>query len=248
MRNAPPAALNNILVRVLAFRHGPHEHLGWICDALDAHGIAYDYTDSYQIADERRLRNAGALIFLGGTMSVNDDLPFIHREVDHIRAAVIRGQPVLGICLGAQLIAKALGARVYKNTVTEIGWAPVTFTSAAPHDPLFAHLPRSETVFHWHGDTFDLPDGAELLASSAHCRHQAFRLGDRVYGLQFHLEVTPAMIVQWCAEDAACGDAREVKKPIDSGADAEQSGKLARLVFNRWCSLVKEHAACGASR
>jgi GMP synthase-like glutamine amidotransferase len=245
LRNAPPQALNNILVRVLAFRHGPHENLGWIGEALGAHGIAYDYTDSYETADEHRVRDAGALIFLGGSMSVNDDLPFIHREVDHIRGAIIRAQPVLGICLGAQLIAKALGAPVYKNTVKEIGWAPVTFTSNAQRDPLFAHL-SSETVFHWHGDTFDLPEGAELLASSARCRNQAFRLGDRVYGLQFHLEVTPAMIAQWCAEDAACGVSREVKEPIDPGVHAQQCGELARLVFNRWCSLVKEHAACGA--
>jgi GMP synthase (glutamine-hydrolysing) len=235
-------------VRVLAFRHGPHENLGWISDALDAHAIAYDYFDSYETADERNLRDAGALIFLGGSMSANDDLPFIHREVDHIRAAIIRGQPVLGICLGAQLIAKALGARVYKNGVTEIGWAPVTFTSLAQRDPLFAHLPRSETIFHWHGDTFDLPEGAELLALSVQCRNQAFRLGDRVYGLQFHLEVTPAMIALWCAEDAACGDSREAKEPIDPEAHAEQCGELARLVFGRWCSLVKEHTACGAPR
>ena len=227
-------------MRVLAFRHGPHENLGWICNALDAHGIAYDYAGSDAAVEEARLHEAGALIFLGGVMSANDDLPFIHREVEHIRAAIVRGQPVLGICLGAQLIAKALGARVYKNAIAEIGWAPITFTRAAQRDPLFADLPPSETVFHWHGDTFDLPDGAELLASSGQCRHQAFRLGDRVYGLQFHLEVTPDMIAQWCAEDAACGDACEVKDPIDPIAHSVQSGELARLVFNRWCSLVND--------
>jgi len=225
-------------VRVLAFRHGPHENLGWICNALEAHGIAYDYAGSDTAVEEARLHDAGALIFLGGVMSANDNLPFIRREIEHIRAAIVRGQPVLGICLGAQLIAKALGARVFKNAIAEIGWAPITFTNAAQRDPLFADLPPSETVFHWHGDTFDLPDGAELLASSAVSRHQAFRLGDRVYGLQFHLEVTPDMIAQWCAEDAACGDACEVKDPIDPTAHSVQSGELARLVFNRWCSLV----------
>ena len=238
MRSAPPPAPNNILVRVLAFRHGPHENLGWICNALEAHGIAYDYAGSDTAVEEARLHDAGALIFLGGVMSANDNLPFIRREIEHIRAAIVRGQPVLGICLGAQLIAKALGARVFKNAIAEIGWAPITFTNAAQRDPLFADLPPSETVFHWHGDTFDLPDGAELLASSAVSRHQAFRLGDRVYGLQFHLEVTPDMIAQWCAEDAACGDACEVKDPIDPTAHSVQSGELARLVFNRWCSLV----------
>jgi GMP synthase (glutamine-hydrolysing) len=218
-------------VRVLAFRHGPHENLGWIGNALEAHGIAYDYAGSDAAVEEARVHEYGALIFLGGVMSANDDLPFLRREVEHIRAAVVRGQPVLGICLGAQLIAKALGARVYKNAIAEIGWAPITFTHAAQHDPLFADLPPSETVFHWHGDTFDLPDGAELLASSLQCRHQAFRFGDRVYGLQFHLEVTAEMIAQWCAEEA---------NPIDPTAHSVQSGELARLVFNRWCRLVKD--------
>jgi GMP synthase (glutamine-hydrolysing) len=246
LRNAPPPAPNNILVHVLAFRHGAHENLGWISNALAAHGIAYDYADSDTTAAEARLLQAGALIFLGGSMSANDDLPFIHREIDHIRAAIVRGQPVLGICLGAQLIAKAVGARVYRNAILEIGWARIRFATAAQYDPLFAGLPAAQAVFHWHGDTFDLPDGAELLASSAVCRNQAFRLGNRVYGLQFHLEVTPAMIAQWCAEDAACGDAREVKDSIDPTAHSEHSGELARLVFNRWCGLVKEHAACGA--
>ena len=174
------------------------------------------------------------MILLGGSMSANDNLSFIQREIEHVQVAVQAGKPVLGICLGAQLIAKALGSKVYRNAQTEIGWAPVTFTNAARNDPLFRGY-DSEVIFHWHGETFDLPEGASLLASSAACRHQAFRLGDRVYGLQFHLEVTPEMIAQWCQEDAG-----ETTGPIDPYAHSARTMELARIVFGRWCELVKE--------
>jgi GMP synthase (glutamine-hydrolysing) len=236
-------------VRVLAFRHAPFEHLGLVGDALDAHGIAYDYVDLDQApAFQLPVQRAGALIFLGGSMSANDDLPYIRREIRLIREAISNGRPVLGVCLGSQLIAKALGAKIYSNAVKEIGWAPVTFTDAARRDPLFAGLAGPEVICHWHGETFDLPSGAERLASSANCQNQAFRWGDRVYGLQFHLEVTPEMIAQWCVEDAKCGEKREVTDPIDPQAHAARAQELARLVFGRWCDLVKgQNSACGAS-
>ena len=151
---------------------------------------------------------ADGLIFMGGPMSVNDDLPYIRQELRLIEQAVARDKPVLGVCLGAQLIARALGGRVYKNPVKEIGWFAVRFTEAARADRLFAGLDGPELVFHWHGETFDLPAGAELLALSGGCRHQAYRMGENVYGLQFHLEVTPEMIADWCRQDANCGDMR----------------------------------------
>src|SRR5882724_12255283 len=115
---------------------------------------------------------------MGGSMSANDGLPFISCESEYIRDAVRRGKPVLGVCLGAQLIAKALGARVYPNAVKEIGWYPVHWTDAAT----VYGLSGSDTVFHWHGETFDLPPGAALLASSDACRHQAYRMGHSIYG------------------------------------------------------------------
>jgi GMP synthase-like glutamine amidotransferase len=211
-----------------------------IGDALDAHGFACDYADLYKSSGrELAVSDADALIFMGGPMSVNDDLPYIHREIEFIRSAISRRQPVLGVCLGAQLIAKALGARVRANAVKEIGWFPVEFADTAARDPLFQGIEGAECVFHWHGETFDLPAGAELLVSSAACRHQAFRFGDRVYGLQFHLEVTPEMIAQWCRADAACGQAREAATPIDPNAHAACKAELARLVFGRWCGLVR---------
>ena len=125
----------------------------------------------------------------------------------------------------------------------EIGWFDIHMTSAAAADPLFAGIAGPETVFHWHGETFDLPRGSLLLARSERCEHQAFRAGANVYGLQFHLEVTPEMVADWCRQDANCGDVRELDGPIDAHANAERLRELARTVFGRWCGLV---AAPGA--
>ncbi len=234
-------------MRVLVFRHSPSDGLGLIGDALDAHAIPYEYADLCASESPGPLvTEADALVVMGGSMSANDTLPFITREIEHIRNAVAHGKPVLGVCLGAQLIAKALGARVYANHVKELGWARVAFSDAALRDPLFTDMAGDQIIFHWHGETFDLPAGAELLASSEACRNQAFRVGDRIYGLQFHLEVTPAMIVEWCHEDEAC--AAGVRPPIDPHAHFDQTKQLAEIVFGRWCNLVKGQIfACGAS-
>jgi GMP synthase-like glutamine amidotransferase len=128
---------------------------------------------------------------MGGPMSVNDgdQFPWLLPEMDFIRSVIHNGTPVLGICLGAQLIAAAMGSEVYKNRVKEIGWFPVEglCSTDGPH---FC-LPPSLQVFHWHGETFDLPAGATHLASSEGCDNQAFQLGRSVIGLQFHLETTP---------------------------------------------------------
>ena len=178
---------------------------------MRARGASIEYVDAWQPGNEMPpAAEAAALIFLGGPMSVNDDLPYLRREIELIREAAARRQPVLGICLGAQLIAKAFGARVYPNPQKEIGWFDLQFTDAAARDPLFSGLSR-EAVFHWHGETFDLPAGSELLASSELCRHQAFRVQIKhPTRLQFHLEITPAMIADWCVQDENCGDVREL--------------------------------------
>jgi GMP synthase-like glutamine amidotransferase len=235
-------------VRVLVFRHSPSDGLGLIADALDAYTIPYEYADLYAAPASASLNEADVFIVMGGSMSANDELPFIGREIEHIRNAIECGKAVLGVCLGAQLIAKALGARVYANHVKEVGWAPVTFTDAALRDPLFAGVVGNPIVFHWHAETFDLPSAAELLASSSACRNQAFRVGDRIYGLQFHLEVTPDMIVDWCQGNEASACARDARQPIDPHAHAARAREMAETIFGRWCSLVKgQISACGAS-
>jgi GMP synthase (glutamine-hydrolysing) len=141
----------------------------------------------------------GAVIVLGGPLGVYqaDEHPFLDREIALIRACLDEGRPVLGICLGAQLLAAAAGARVYPGERgKEIGWAAVELSDAGVADPLWAGFPRRFTTFHWHGDTFDLPDGAELLARTPGYV-QAFRLGVHAYGVQFHPEVVPPELESW---------------------------------------------------
>jgi GMP synthase-like glutamine amidotransferase len=225
-------------MRVLAFRHVPFEGLGLIEPALRLRHIEVDYADLYQPgAATPDIGRYDALIFMGGPMSVNDDLPFLHQETDFIRQAIARRQPILGICLGSQLIARAMGATVRRNSAKEIGWYRVQFTPAAAGDRLFGGL-YQETIFHWHGETFDLPPGAELLASSNLCRNQAFRAGEQTYGLQFHLEVTPEMIADWCIQDENCGDVRELEAAIDPSFNAARMAELSAQVFGNWCELV----------
>jgi GMP synthase-like glutamine amidotransferase len=226
-------------MRVLAFRHVPFEGLGRIEAVLAARGIGFDYADLYQAGTPLPpLDDYAGLIFMGGPMSVNDPLPYIEVETRAIAQAIARAQPVLGVCLGAQLIARALGARVYRNPVPEIGWFDVRRTTAADGDAVFESFRPAEAVFHWHGDTFDLPAGAEWLAYSDACRHQAFRYGSNVYAMQFHLEVTPEMIAGWCREDENCGDVRELDGPIDPEHNAARLATLAEQAFGRWCDLL----------
>ncbi len=226
-------------MQVLVFRHVAFEDLGMIAPALESRGLGWRYVDWFQDAEaEAPWRGAAGLIFMGGPMSANDDLGYLRREMTLIEKAWRAGKPVLGVCLGAQLIAKAAGARVYRNAVKEIGWAPIFFTDAAGRDPLFAGLGRSEVVFHWHGETFDLPAGAEWLAWTPACRNQAFRLDPWVWGLQFHLEVTPEMIADWCAAAENQADVRELPASPDPWEHAERLARLAALVFGRWADLA----------
>ncbi len=142
------------------------------------------------------------IVLLGGPMNVyeEDRYPFLRAEDLLIKEAIQRGKRIVGICLGAQLIAKSLGARVFKAPVKEIGWYDVALTDEGVRDGLFSSLPKTFTVFQWHEDTFDLPKGGRLLAISSTVLHQAFRYGENAYGLQFHFEVTEEMIYEWMKE------------------------------------------------
>lgn len=225
--------------KILALRHVPFEGLGLIEPELASRGIAFDYADLYD-------RSAGppdvdayrGLIVLGGPMSANDPLAYLTTEMRVLERAMTAGMPVLGICLGSQLIAKTLGAPVYRNTAPEIGWFDIHFTGAAGKDPICSGLNSVETVFHWHSDTFDLPAGAELLASSERTQRQAFRCGDSIYGLQFHLEVTAQMIADWCRGDQNCGDVRELEALPDPCMNRTRVDQIAQQVFGRWCDLL----------
>lgn len=179
-------------MRVHVLQHVAFEGPGSITDWLAARQADVSFTHFHQ--PDARLPDLAGLdmvIAMGGPMSVNDEqeLPWLVAEKAFLRAAVAQGLPVLGICLGAQLIASAHGAGVHAGRDKEIGWFPV-HAEPVP-DGCFA-FPAAIEVFHWHGETFALPAGAVLLARSAACRHQAFQLGARAIGLQFHLETTPA--------------------------------------------------------
>lgn len=177
-------------MRAHFFQHVPFEGLGSIGPWLEAAGYTLTCTRFYGSAELPDLNAIDALVVMGGPMSVNEGaaFPWLSAEKQFIREAIAAGIPVLGICLGAQLIASALGAAVTANAETEIGWFPVS--GLAVDAPGAFRFPPTATVFHWHGETFALPSGAVRLATNAVCENQAFQYGDRVIGLQFHLEAT----------------------------------------------------------
>jgi GMP synthase-like glutamine amidotransferase len=189
-------------MRALVLQHVAVEGPGTLASYLAIRGWALAtvalYAGARLPADAEEYQ---AVIVMGGPMGVYDEAqyPFLRDEHRFLTRVLEQGVPLLGICLGSQLLAKALGARVYRNPHREIGWYTVDLTPAGVADPLFAGLTSPIPVFQWHGDAFDMPAGATPLASSPLCTHQAFRYGDRVYGLLFHLELTPAMIHSWMA-------------------------------------------------
>ena len=178
-------------MRAHYFQHVPFEGLGSIAPWLAEAGFEITNTRFFESAVLPDLNEIDLLVVMGGPMSVNDEaeLPWLVQEKRFIREAIEAGKPVLGICLGAQLIAGAMGAGIYRNPVKEIGWLPIQ--GMAANDGAVFRFPATEKVFHWHGETFDLPPGATLLAKSEGCENQAFQLGRSVIGLQFHLETTP---------------------------------------------------------
>lgn len=213
---------------ILVLRHEIFEHLGHFAGLLTSRGVHFTYHD---LGDPLEIRDYRAILILGGPMSANDDLDGLKAELKLIGRALERGTPMLGICLGSQLIARALGARVYRNSALEIGWKPVHLTGIARQDPVFREIPSGATFFHWHGETFDLPAGADWLAWSDLCRQQAYRFGDRVYGIQFHPEITSAMIEDWSRQPVNCGDIAKVGQ-ID--ARAHDTREPARAILEGW--------------
>jgi GMP synthase (glutamine-hydrolysing) len=186
--------------RLLVFQHVAHEILGTLDPLLREAGFRIKYVNFERHPDAvPSLTGYDGLIVLGGPMNVDEveKYPNLETEVRLIREAVQRDMPVLGICLGSQLLAKALGAKVGKNPEKEIGWYKLSPTNEGESDPLISSFNEEEDIFQWHGDTFDLPKGAKLLASSPLCKNQAFKFGDNIYGFQFHLEVDKPMIERW---------------------------------------------------
>lgn len=237
--------------RLLVFQHVAAEPLGTLDPLIRARGHRVRFVnferDPQAQPDVDRYHG---LVVLGGPMNVDeqDRFPFLAPEIDWIRQAIAAQIPLLGICLGSQLIAAALGAPVRHNPTKEIGWYEVETTPAADSDSLLRHFAARETVFQWHGDTFDLPAGAEQLARSAICEQQAFRYGRQTWALQFHLEVTPEIIACWIDDPDGCAelskldyiDPAQVRRDVPRRLPPMQ--RLADQVFGEFAALCQQRA------
>jgi GMP synthase (glutamine-hydrolysing) len=223
----------------LALRHVPFEHLGLLRPLLEARGYAVRTVDvGIQPLPTAALSDADLLIVLGGPIGAYDDAtyPFVPDEAAVIAQRLAARKPLLGICLGAQLMARALGAAVKPMGIKEIGFAPITLTAEGADSPL-APLADGTPVLHWHGDQYDLPPGARRLASTTVCPEQAFAIGNHALGLQFHLEANLNEIEAWlighAAELGAAGiDPRGLREQAPLAA--QRLSQRAREVFTAW--------------
>ncbi|SDS89825.1 glutamine amidotransferase [Bradyrhizobium canariense] len=224
----------------IALRHVAFEDLGLLAPVMAREG--WDVTFREAATDDLRegsIRDAGLLIVLGGPIGAyeTDAYPFLKSELELIEHRLSRNLPVLGICLGAQLMAKALGSRVYGGPIKEIGWGKVELTGEGAASCLSPLREDGEVVLHWHGDTFDLPRGAQRLASNRHYENQAFAYGRHALALQFHLEADPRLLEQWYVGHAA--ELAAAKIPVAelraaTAKIADGRASLADRVFTRW--------------
>jgi len=187
------------LKNILVFQNEECEHLGVFSKILNENNISYQYIKLYEEEEIPNLNDYSAIIILGGPMNVYEErkYPFLKKENSSIKEALKINKPMLGICLGAQIIARAAGAKVYPAKRKEIGWFTLNLTTGGIENDVFRGLERQFTVFQWHGDTFDIPSGSIKLAKSNLFPNQAFSIGKTIYALQFHLEVTKKMILEW---------------------------------------------------
>ncbi|MBI4420001.1 MAG: gamma-glutamyl-gamma-aminobutyrate hydrolase family protein [Gemmatimonadetes bacterium] len=231
---------------VYVVQHEQCEGLGTIAESLAAAGVATRYVRSFAgDSIPAALDGASGLVVMGGPMGVYDHprLPFLKDEMRLIESTLRLGRPVLGICLGSQLLAQVLGAEVRPSGHKEIGWLEVRLTEAAGADPLWTGVPQSFMAFHWHGDAFSLPPGATHLASTRLIPCQAYRFGTTAYGIQFHLEVTEGIVREmlrtWPDELQEEGlDGREIIDAATRFLPAMRA--IGRGVFGRWVGLLAD--------
>ena len=221
-------------MRVVVIMHVENEGPGAFRDLLAAAGIEVRVARLHLGDALPEPREFDAALSMGGPMNVYEEerYPFLREETRFLQMAAALELPVLGICLGAQMIAKAAGAAVTKNRVEEVGWRTVDLTDAGVADPLFRGLPAVLPVFQWHGDTFAVPDGGALLATGVDCHNQAFRFR-RSYGLQFHLEADRALLAAWFAGKHA-GD--EILRRCDKLAPVV--GRFVRTLFANFLEIA----------
>jgi GMP synthase-like glutamine amidotransferase len=226
---------------VAIFRHAAIEGPGYLAEFLDARQIPWRLIaiDAGEAVPQFAQAYSG-LVFMGGPMSVNDDLPWIAPVLELIRDAVARDIPVLGHCLGGQLISKALGGVVSRNPVKEIGWGEVAVADNDIARSWFGAMQNFQ-AFHWHGETFTLPQGATRLLSSAHCANQGYAIGKHL-ALQCHIEMTAAMIAAWCAagaDEVAAGSASPAVQSVmtmqqQANDRLVQLNSVAAQLYGQW--------------
>lgn len=233
------------MAKIWVLQHHPAENLGLIAEALELAALAWQYVrvfDGQPVPAD--MKGAGGLIVMGGAEAVYqlDRYPYLRAEMALIENALKSDKPVLGICLGSQLIASVLGANVRRGAHKEIGWYPVRPRPEANDDRLFHGLPQEFIACHWHGDVFDLPAGAVPLASSELTEVQAFRHGEKAWGLLFHAEMTQQAIATLVTENAEGlkrvgidGDAILAKAPDHLPGLA----KIAETIFSRWAGPIQ---------
>jgi GMP synthase-like glutamine amidotransferase len=225
---------------VAIFRHHPLEGPGYLATYLDFRSIPCRLikVDASEPLPSEAAEFSG-LVFMGGPMSVNDHLPWIGPELELIRQAVAENIPVLGHCLGGQLMAKALGGTVSRSRVKQIGWGEVQVAATRAARAWFGALPAFE-VFHWHGETFTIPDRSALVLSDDHCKNQAFAL-DKHLALQCHVEMTEEMVKAWCSQGAdeiakGSGPAVQSVEAIQTRLRERVSAlnRVACLIYEKW--------------
>ena len=233
---------------VLIVRHTATEGAGYFSEFLDQRTIPWQLLriDAGDCLPDT-LNGYSGLCLMGGPMSVNDNFPWIPLELALIREAVEQDIPVIGHCLGGQLMSKALGGVVTQNPVKEIGWGEVRVTDANASKDWIEKSDRPLTVFHWHGETFSLPPNAVRILNSTHCTNQAFILNNRHVGLQCHIEMTPQMIQTWCengAEEIAASPSPAVQTAAAMQVDLEihtrQLHAIADKIYSRWIQGLEQ--------
>lgn len=232
---------------ILIFRHFPTEGPGYFARFLDRQGTAHRTIkiDEGEPVPES-IDEISGLVLMGGPMSVNDSLPWIPKVLQLIRAAVTADVPVLGHCLGGQLLCKALGGRVRGSRAKEFGWLPVTAVDSPLTSTWLDGLPPHFEVFHWHGETFSIPPGATHILKSRYCRNQAFVIGKSL-GLQCHIEMTPELVRTWAragaGEIARALPAASVQRPaqmrISLPERAARLNRIADVLYTRWVQGLK---------
>lgn len=217
---------------VLLIQHAPHEHPAALRRALESQGIQTLWIHPYRGEAYPKVGEIAGLISLGGPMGANDeqDHPWIKKECQLLRAAVEADLPVVGVCLGGQMLARAMGGHVERNEKMELGWFPIQLTPEGAEDPILGAAGKAPIVYHWHGDTFHLPEGATLLARSRACPRQAYRLSEKVYGFQFHPEADHQLVDEWLTTDGVPEEIAVARKSHGAKTVMPASQQLKRAM------------------